>query len=313
MQDLDKKKDFKIYNSSFGIGAIACICCFLWGSATPSIKVGYEWFQIPSDDVASRILFAGVRFTLAGVLAIVLGSIISKKFLVPQRSSLGMICKLGMVQTVLQYIFFYMGVAYTTGVKVSIINGSQTFIAIVIASLIFKYEKLTFQKLLGCIIGFMGVVIINYDPSGLLGGFTFKGEGAVLVAAISYAFSSALVKRYSEKENPVVLSGYQFIFGGVVMSLCGIFMGGQLTVWSVKSVALLIYLAFISAVAYSLWSILLKYNPVGRVAVYSFLNPLFSVMLSCIILKESSSFGWELMVALVLVCSGIYLVNKVKE
>jgi len=303
----------KFVTKPLGIGLLACLCCFLWGSATPAIKIGYEWFGIGAGDVASRILFAGVRFTLAGVLAVLFGSIIAGKKLIPQKNSWGMICKLGMVQTVFQYIFFYMGLAYTTGVKSAIINGSQTFIAIMIACLIFKYEKLTVQKFLGCIIGFAGVVVINYDPSGLTGGFTFKGEGAILIAAIAYACSSALVKQYSQKENPVVLSGYQFIFGGIIMTICGFIMGGQLSGWCVKSVILLIYLALISSVAYSVWGILLKHNPIGKVAVYSFTNPLFSVILSFIFLGESSSFGLELIIALFLVCGGIYLVNRVKE
>ncbi len=311
MNTTDNKDKF--VTKPLGIGLLACLCCFLWGSATPAIKIGYELFGIGAGDVASRILFAGVRFTLAGVLAVTFGSIIAGKKLIPQKASWGMICKLGLVQTVFQYIFFYMGLAYTTGVKSAIINGSQTFIAIMIACLIFKYEKLTLQKFLGCIIGFAGVVVINYDPSGLTGGFTFKGEGAILIAAIAYAFSSALVKQYSQKENPVVLSGYQFIFGGIIMTICGFIMGGQLCGWCVKSVILLIYLALISSVAYSVWGILLKHNPIGKVAVYSFTNPLFSVILSFIFLGESSSFGWELLVALVLVCGGIYLVNRVKE
>lgn len=299
--------------STIGILLLACLCCLLWGSATPAIKIGYEWFGIAAKDVASRILFAGVRFILAGVLTAIFGSLIAGKPLFPRKSSWGMICKLGMVQTVFQYLFFYMGLAYTTGVKSAIINGSQTFIAILLACLVFRYEKLTLQKFLGCLIGFAGVIVINYDPSGLAGGFTLKGEGAILVAAIAYALSSALVKKYSQKESPVVLSGYQFIFGGIIMTICGLLMGGTLTGWSVKSVTLLIYLALVSSVAYSVWGILLKNNPVGKVAVYSFTNPIFSVLLSFAFLKETSSFGWELILALGLVCTGIFLVNRVNE
>lgn len=308
---MNEKKAF--ITKPLGIGLLACLCCLLWGSATPAIKIGYEWFGIGASDVASRILFAGVRFVLAGVLTVIFGSIIAGKTLIPQKSSWGMICKLGMVQTVFQYIFFYMGLAYTTGVKSAIINGSQTFIAILMACLLFHYEKLTLQKFMGCLIGFAGVVVINFEPSGLTGGFTLRGEGAILIAAIAYALSSALVKRYSQKESPVVLSGYQFVFGGIIMTICGLLMGGQLTGWCVKSVVLLVYMALISSVAYSVWGILLKHNPVGKVAVYSFTNPIFSVILSCIFLKESSSFGWELVVALALVCGGIYLVNRVNE
>ncbi len=303
----------KFITTSLGIGLIACLCCLLWGSATPSIKIGYEWFGIGANDLASRILFAGVRFTLAGVLTVLFVSLIARKHLIPKKSSWGMICKLGMIQTVFQYIFFYMGVAYTTGVKTAIINGTQTFIAILIACLVFRYEKLTMKKVLGCILGFAGVVIINYDPSGMTGDFTLKGEGAILLAAIAYALSSALVKKYSQKEEPVVLSGYQFVFGGIIMTICGFFMGGQLSGWCVKSVILLVYLALISSVAYSLWSVLLKHNPIGKVAVYSFMNPIFTVLLSYIILDESSCFGWRLLVALGLVCGGIFMVNRVKE
>lgn len=311
MDRRDEKQKF--ITTSLGIGLIACLCCLLWGSATPSIKIGYEWFGIGANDLASRILFAGIRFTLAGVLAVLFGSLIARKTLVPKKGSWGMICKLGMTQTVFQYLFFYMGVAYTTGVKTAIINGTHTFIAILIACLIFKYEKLTVKKLIGCIMGFAGVVIINYDPSGMTGGFSLKGEGALLIAAVAYGLSSALVKKYSQLEEPVVLSGYQFVFGGIIMTICGFVMGGQLTGWCLKSVMLLVYLALISSVAYSLWSVLLKHNPIGKVAVYAFMNPIFTVLLSCVILDESSSFGWRLVLALGLVCGGIYMVNRVKE
>lgn len=308
---MNQKKTF--ITTALGIGLLACLCCLLWGSATPAIKIGYEWFGIGAGDVASRILFAGVRFILAGILTAIFGSLIAGKPLFPQKSSWGMICKLGLVQTVFQYIFFYMGLAYTTGVKSAIINGSQTFITIVLACLVFRYEKLTMQKFLGCLIGFAGVIVINFDPSGLTGGFTFRGEGAILIAAIAYALSSALVKNYSQKENPVVLSGYQFIFGGIIMTIVGALMGGKLTGWCFRSILLLLYLALISSVAYSVWGILLKHNPVGKVAIYSFTNPIFSVLLSFVFLRETSSFGLELVVALGLVCCGIWLVNRVKE
>ena len=308
---MNQKKNF--ITTALGIGLLACLCCLLWGSATPAIKIGYEWFGIGAGDIASRILFAGVRFILAGILTAIFGSLIAGKPLFPQKNSWGMICKLGLVQTVFQYIFFYMGLAYTTGVKSAIINGSQTFITIVLACLVFRYEKLTMQKFLGCLIGFAGVIVINFDPSGLTGGFTFRGEGAILIAAIAYALSSALVKNYSQKENPVVLSGYQFIFGGIIMTIVGALMGGKLTGWSFRSIILLLYLALISSVAYSVWGILLKHNPVGKVAIYSFTNPIFSVLLSFVFLHETSSFGIELVVALGLVCCGIWLVNRVKE
>lgn len=294
--------------------ALAILCCILWGSATPSIKVGYEVFNIASGDTASQILFAGMRFVLAGILTILFGSIISKKALVPKKKSIAPIAKLAMVQTILQYVFFYIGHANTTGVKAAIINGSNVFLAILFAVFIFKYEKMTWVKLLGCIAGFAGIVIINLTGSGIDMSMSFAGEGAILISAAAYALSSGMIKKYSQDENPVVLSGYQFFLGGVVMTIAGLIAGGRISGFTLGSTALLIYLAMISSVAYTVWGILLKYNPVAKVTVFGFTNPIFGVILSAIFLDEKNqAFGVQGIIALVLVSFGIFIINKAKK
>ena len=293
------------------IGAL--LCCALWGSAFPCIKIGYRLFDIASGDVAAQILFAGCRFTLAGVLALAIGSALNREWLVPKRRSYGRIAKLALLQTVAQYIFFYVGLANTTGVKASIIEGVNVFIAILVASLLFHQEKLSAAKILGCVIGFAGVVLVNISGGGLDLGFHFTGEGFIFLSTIAYAFSSVFLKRYSKEDNPVLLSGWQFVFGGLVMSVCGLLAGGRLSEWSVAGVLMLLYMAVISAVAYSLWGILLKYNPVSKVAVFGFMNPVFGVILSAILLHEGDSIGVMCLVSLALVCAGIYIVNRGEE
>lgn len=294
--------------------ALAILCCILWGSATPSIKIGYEVFTIASDDTASQILFAGMRFVLAGFLTVLFGSILSRKVLVPKKKSLAPIVKLAMVQTILQYVFFYIGHAHTSGVKAAIINGSNVFLAILFAVLIFKYEKMTWVKLLACIAGFAGIVIINLTGSGFDMSVSLAGEGAILVSAAAYALSSGMIKKYSQNENPVTLSGYQFFLGGLVMCIAGLVAGGRVTGFNVTSTALLIYLAMISSVAYTVWGILLKYNPVAKVTVFGFTNPIFGVILSAIFLGEKNqAFGIQGIIALALVSFGIFIINKAKE
>ncbi len=291
----------------------ALLCCALWGSAFPCIKIGYRLFDIASGDVAAQILFAGCRFTLAGVLALAIGSALNREWLVPKRRSYGRIAKLALLQTVAQYIFFYVGLANTTGVKASIIEGVNVFIAILVASLLFHQEKLSAAKILGCVIGFAGVVLVNISSGGLDFGFHFTGEGFIFLSTIAYAFSSVFLKRYSKEDNPVLLSGWQFVFGGLVMIVCGLLAGGRLSEWSVAGVLMLLYMAVISAVAYSLWGILLKYNPVSKVAVFGFMNPVFGVILSAILLHEGDSIGVMCLVSLALVCAGIYIVNRGEE
>ena len=85
-------------------------------------------------------------------------------------------------------------------------------------------------------------------------------------------------------------------------------MGGKVSGFTVKSSLLLIYMALISSVAFSLWALLLKHNPVGKVSIYGFTNPMFGVFLSGLILGEEA-FTVKNMIALVCVCLGIMVVN----
>ena len=291
---------------------VAVLCCLLWGSAFPCIKLGYQLFDIPSGDSSSQILFAGIRFTLAGILVILAGSMMQGKILKPSKTAIPKVLKLCMFQTVLQYIFFYIGLAHITGVKGSIVNAVNVFFTILVSCLLFRLEKLDRQKLIGCIIGFAGVIIVNlggeFDMS-----FTILGDGFLMISAFAYALSSVLIKIYGKDENPVMLSGYQFVAGGVIMILAGLAMGGKLNAVTFQGILLLFYMAFISAGAYTLWSLLLKYNPVSKVAVFGFCTPIFGVILSAIILGESTSFQLKTLIALMFVCVGIIIVNYKKK
>ena len=288
----------------------ALVCCLLWGSAFPCIKLGYGFSEIAAGDTASQILYAGMRFTLAGVAAITIGSIMKRKFIYPQAEAVPKVLSLSLFQTVLQYMFFYIGLAHTTGVKASIIEGMNVFVVVFVSGVLLKMEHVGAGKIIGCIIGFARVVLVNITGSGIDMNMHLNGEGFILLSTVAYAFSSVLLKRYSKKYDPVMLSGYQFIIGGVIMTAAGLILGGHIKLAGAASVAMLIYLALVSAVAYSLWGILLKYNPVSKVSVFGFMNPVFGVLLSAVLLREDSSLGINAIIALVLVCAGIYIVNK---
>ncbi len=306
------KKTEHWLQKTFVVQTGALICCALWGSAFPCIKIGYELFQIKASDTPAQILFAGYRFTLAGVLTILLGSLLNRKPLLPKTAgTAGKIIRLCLLQTVIQYLFFYIGLAHTTGVKASIIEGMNVFVAILVASLIFHQETLSGLKIAGCLTGFAGVVLVNLTGSGLDMNMSLRGEGFIFLSTIAYALSSVFLKRYSETEHPVLLSGWQFFAGGITMILCGSAMGGRLERISPSGMGMLCYLALVSALAYSLWGILLKYNPVSRVAVFGFMNPVFGVLLSALLLGETGqASGIQSLLALILVCIGIYLVNR---
>lgn len=297
------------------VALLACVCCILWGSAIPVIKTGYRLMEVDAADTASQIVFAGIRFTLAGLLVLIFASIRERKVLIPDRTILKYAVSVCLAQTVGQYFFFYIGVAHTSGVKGGIITGLGNFIAILMACLIVRNERMTGRKMAGCVLGFAGVVVINLMGKSLDMGFTFTGEGFILISQVAYGISTILINIYSKKVSPVVLSGTQFTMGGVVLTLIGIGMGGHLGNITAVGVVIIFYLAMVSAVAYTLWSVLLAWNDVSKVAIFGFVNPLCSVILSALILDEvKQAFNTGSLVALLLVCTGIYIVNcKAKQ
>lgn len=292
---------------------LAMLCCFLWGSATPAIKVGYEIFGIDSADTLSIILFAGIRFFLAGILIIIFQSLMAGHFIKPEKGSFPSIFILSLAQTMIQYFCFYVGLAHTSGVTGTILSGTSGFFSILLASLLFRYEKLTLPKIIGCIMGLMGVIVMNVSfKGGTSFHFALNGEFLVLLSAVSLAVSGILVKKFSTRFSVVMLSGYQFIIGGLVMIIVGFALGGRINLVSqVSAYILLLYMAMISAVAYTVWGILMKNNPVSRVSIFNFMTPLFGVLLSAIFLGEvEQALQINKLLALILVCAGIYVVNR---
>jgi diguanylate cyclase (GGDEF)-like protein len=178
------------------------------------------------------------------------------------------------------------------------------------SGLIYKLEKLSMKKMIGCTIGFAGVVLVNIAGSGFGGGSFFKGDLLIILSTVAYAFSSVLLKKYTKDESPAVLSGYQFVVGGAALAVCGLLMGGRIAHASTAGGASLLYLVFVSAAAYSVWGILMKHNPVSKVAVFGFMTPFFGVVTSLLLLNDAASFGIVHILSLVLVCAGILTVNS---
>ena len=308
------KTEHHTLTKTWVVAALASLCCILWGSAIPMIKTGYRLLQVDTTNTASQIVFAGIRFALAGIFVLIFASIQEKKVTLPDGKILKYAVPVCLAQTVGQYFFFYIGVAHTSGVKGGIITGLGNFIAILMSCLIVRNEKLTGRKLTGCILGFAGVVVINLLGNSFDFGFTMMGEGFVLISQLAYATSTILINYYSKKVSPVILSGTQFFIGGIVLFLIGNAMGGHLDHVTVGGITVVLYLALVSAVAYTLWSVLLAYNDVSKVAIFGFVNPLCSVILSALVLGEvKQAFNIGSLIALALVCVGIYIVNAKKN
>ncbi len=301
----------KFYTNRKNIVLLAALSCFLWGSAYPAIKVGYLLFNI--NDIGSKLLFAGYRFTLAGIIILAFEIATKKNSFNFTKKQFGQVALLGLAQTTLQYIFFYVGLSYTTGVRGSIINGTGTFVSIIFAHFIYKNDKLNFNKIIGCIVGFLGVVIVNLNGESLGGNpVAFRGEGFIMIAAIIFAVSAIYGKKITQIQEPSIVTGFQLFIGGSILTVLGFILGGNLNGFTINSTLLLIYMALLSSVAFVIWTQLLKYNKVGIISVFNFLVPVFGTLLSGLVLGENI-FDIKILIALILVCYGIFLVYRVKK
>ena len=297
----------RFYQNTAARTILALVCCALWGSAFPCVKIGYQLFHI--ENAGSQILFAGYRFFMAGVFTFLLGCILERRIITMKKASIPYVFGQGILQTTLQYVCFYIGLAHTTGAKGSVINASNAFFSIIAAHFLMKSEKLTWKKIAGCLVGFAGIIIINLEPGAWGSDFSFLGEGMVLVCACSYGLSSVTLKMISDKEKPVTITAYQLLFGGAVLILLGVVSGGSVYGFNIKSSLLLLYMSLLSTVAFSIWAELLKYNSVGKVAIFGFSIPVFGVGLSAIFLGEQVLSGKNL-AALICVSVGIIIINR---
>ncbi len=302
----------KTFTNKKFVASVATLCCLLWGSAYPSVKSGYILFNIGASDVSSKIVFAGYRFTLAGLLLLILAKAFGQNLFAFSRKSFSRLLMLGIIQTTLQYIFFYIGLANTTGVKGSIMNSMGTFFSVFLAHYLYKNDKLSIQKITGCIIGFIGVMIVNFSTDLINFSFNFKGEGFVIISSFMFSVAAIYGKKLTQSMDVMLVTGYSLFMGGVFLILLGTSFGGRVYNFTLSSSLLLGYMILISSVAFTLWSLLLKYNKVGLVSVFSFLTPIFGAILSAVFLGENI-LEIKNVFALMLVCFGIWMVNKEKN
>lgn len=292
---------------------LSVLCTLLWGSAFPSIKIGYEFFDLSTNDIPSKLLFAGIRFFMAGLIVIFINTLQTKKLTRPNRSNIKGVLIISIFQTILEYVFFYISMSHTTGVKGSIIDASGFFFVVILAHYFYKNDKLSFIKIIGCILGFLGIILVNIKGlSASDFSFNLFGDGFMLLAALFFAIGSLLSKNVCEKADAAMVTGYQLGIGGFVLITIGLITGGSLHRIILPGILLLTYMSFLSAIAFTLWTTLSKYNKISKIAVYNFLTPIFGSLLSSLFLGENL-LTWNNLLALGLVCFGIYIINVVKK
>jgi drug/metabolite transporter (DMT)-like permease len=300
----------KFFTSKPGIITAAIVAAFLWGSAFPAIKLSYTALNIGANEFDKQLLFAGYRFLLAGVM-IFLFFTLFKQSLKLRRETVGPLLQLGFVQTFLQYLLFYFGLSYSTGMQGAVIAGTASFFQILFAHFLYADDSLSMRKWMGIALGFGGVIVVNMPKTGV--DFQFGiGELLLLLAMMASAYGNIMARERSFKMDISYLTAYQMLFGSVGLIIAGgVSAGFSPFAFNWYTAGLVIYLAFLSAAGFVLWNNVMKYNKVGRVSMYLFLVPVFGVMLSAVFLEEAMHY--TILLGLTLVVLGIIIVNRQKQ
>jgi drug/metabolite transporter (DMT)-like permease len=295
-----------IFSNKIAVVIWAAVVSMFWGTLFPMIKIGYRAFAIDNSQVASILLFAGVRFLISGIILVFVYSVKNKKLEVPSGNKLVAVLSVSMLTVVLHYAFTYLGLSLADSSKSSLLKQIGFLIVPCIAFLFRKDDKFSIRKMVAALLGFSSVIIINLQGMNLIFGL---GEALIILASFSSMFGQMVSKNVYDKYKPTYIVAYAQLFGGIILVAAGLMFGGSIGRITLESIGVLAYICTASITANILWNTLIKYNKMSKLAVLKSMDPLFASLFSALLLGENILKPTYL-VATVLTVSAIYVSNK---
>ena len=306
---MKQKQSISIFQRPAWVVLFALTAAIAWGWAYPLIKLGFGEFGIEQSMTGSKILFAGIRFTFSGLIVLCIAGLTHKRFSVNKPANWGYILTFALMNTTLHYASFYIGLSHSEGARAAILNSLGVFLLVLMACMFFKTDRLTPQKIMGCVVGFTGVMALNLG-NGSSGMFTLMGDGMIIFNALCSAIAGLMTRGLSQRIDVFVGTGYSLALGGILLVVVGLICDGTLPVITLWGLIILCLLISISTLGFTLYNKLLSCNPVGRVAIFNSLIPVVGALTSCLCLNEP--FYWKYVVAALLATAGIYIINRNK-
>jgi drug/metabolite transporter (DMT)-like permease len=275
--------------------------CFFWGTTYLGIKIGLE--TIPP------FLLGGARYTLAGVVLIVL--IKARRRSLPAFSEWSFLAVLGFFMIVLGNGGVVWGEQFVPSGLTAVVLGTSPFWMVSVNALMPGGERLHARQWLGLVIGFAGIVFLVWPEISLAGGGRqfILGVVALEIACAGWAVGANLTRRHVLPRDVLGAAALQMLFGGLMMLTIGTTAGE----WSRAAITprtftAWLYLAiFGSVVGYAAFSYALQHLPVAIVSLHNFINPVIAVALGSLVLGEP--FHSRMLVAGVVIVIGILVVG----
>lgn len=263
------------------------LCALLWGSAFPAIKAIYaEWATRGIEpDMANRLVLAGVRFMLGGVVLLLLARHPIKEL---KRTSFARLFAFACAQTYVQYFLFYTALAVSSAVLGGLLVGSGSIWWLILAPLLLKTPWPTGRQWMFIGIGAVGVVFAVYKP-GAGSGQPVLGGVLFCLCTLSGSFGLIILQKILKTMGAKAATGYGLLMGGIMLMLSGMSAWPDLVnLFSPKVMWFTAYLAFVSALGFGLWNHLTSLFPVNLLAGYRFLVPICAVVESSLFVAGES-------------------------
>ena len=252
-------------------------CALLWGSAFPGIKLVFaHWAQLGVEaDFATRSLFSGVRFVIAGFGLLLVSRAPFREW---TQTPLHLILAMAAAQTVGQYVCFYLGLSLSSGALAALLVSSGSFWWVLLAPPFLGTPALTRRQWLVLCAGALGVTLAVYSP-GVTEGSPRVGGLLIIAANFFGALGLLAFQRVKRTMGARAGTGFSLLLGGVVLTALGwpaiargglAWFDGYVWAWT-------LWLAFVSAAAFALWNHLSTVFPAPELATYRFLIPLAGV------------------------------------
>lgn len=287
----------------------AMIVCAFWGSLYPCVKPGYDFFGVDASNVPSVMLLLGMRFSICGIVMTALVSVKDKKVSFPDKRTFAPIFAVAMIIIVLQYIFQYVGIgkiAVNASSKSAIIKQIGFLFISCFAFLFVKDDKFSIRKVIGGVLGFCGIVVINLD------GLQFSiglGEILVILASLCSVSGNILTKHVYQKIDSSYVVAYSQLYGGILLTLLGLAFGGKITKITLDGIFLMTYMCSASICAYLLWGRLVRYNDISKMAILKYFELVFGVLISGVVLGVDNIMKIEYLLSLIIILVAILVTN----
>jgi drug/metabolite transporter (DMT)-like permease len=290
------------------------VATFLWGTAFPVAKHALTVYQIPP------LAFAGIRFTLAGLLLSIAALLVPKKDS-PDNSNAASsnwprILLIGFFSTSVFYGMFFAGLKRTSAVSASVLDGAGPIISSVLAHFVLHNDRLSPRKTMAFLLGFAGLLVIALARRSAAGAAEISTVGCLLIVfgLVASAIGTMMVITYRGSLGLLRLTGYQMVFGGSLLLMLTVILEKQwhwLGLLNFKFYLAWFWLSFVSATAFRIWYSLVRQYKVTSIAVFHFMNCVWGTSLSLTFLHET--FTMSIAVGALLVGSGVALMNSARE